>query len=95
MFLTEIIELKKKRLAFAKSERDFDELKKLAKAKREAAKSYRLRENLQANQINIIAEIKRASPSKGVINDKIDVTETAQSYEKGGRVRDFGFNGRR
>ncbi|HLM61803.1 MAG TPA: indole-3-glycerol phosphate synthase TrpC [Pyrinomonadaceae bacterium] len=84
MFLTEIIELKKKRLAIAKSEHDFDELKKSAKAKREAAKSYRLRENLQANQINIIAEIKRASPSKGVINDKIDVTEIARSYEKGG-----------
>jgi indole-3-glycerol phosphate synthase len=84
MFLTEIIELKKKRLAFAKSERDFDELKKSAKAKREASKSFRLRENLQANQINIIAEIKRASPSKGVINDKIDVAKTARSYEKGG-----------
>ena len=39
---------------------------------------------LQKDQINIIAEIKRASPSKGVINDKIDVAETARNYEKGG-----------
>nr|ALS88927.1 indole-3-glycerol phosphate synthase [uncultured bacterium] len=28
--------------------------------------------------------MKRASPSKGVINDKIDVAEIAASYEKGG-----------
>jgi indole-3-glycerol phosphate synthase len=84
MFLTEIIELKRKRLAVAKTNRDFDELKRAAIAKRETAKKHRLRENLQRDQINIIAEIKRASPSKGVINDKIDVVETARNYEKGG-----------
>ncbi len=84
MFLTEIIELKRKRLVVAKANCDFDELKRSAIAKRETTKHHRLRENLQRDQINIIAEIKRASPSKGVINDKIDVAETARSYEKGG-----------
>lgn len=84
MFLTEIIELKKKRLEIAKANRDFDELKLSAIARRETAEKYRLRENLQRDQINIIAEIKRASPSKGVINDKIDVAETAKNYETGG-----------
>lgn len=84
MFLTEIIRLKKKRLAAAKTKHSFDELKVSALAKRKEAKPFRLRENLQRNQINIIAEIKRASPSKGVINDKIDVAEVARSYEKGG-----------
>lgn len=83
-FLTEIIELKKKRLEIAKATRDFEELKSSAIAKRKTAKPHRLRESLQKNQINIIAEIKRASPSKGVINDKIDVAETARNYEKGG-----------
>ena len=83
-FLNEIIELKKKRLAIAKPKRDFDELKKSAIAKRESSQNHRLREALQKNQINIIAEIKRASPSKGVINDKIDVAEVAKSYENGG-----------
>jgi indole-3-glycerol phosphate synthase len=84
MFLTEIIELKKIRLAIAKANRDFDELKRAAFAIRATAKHHRLRENLQRDQINIIAEIKRASPSKGVINDKIDVAETARIYEDGG-----------
>jgi indole-3-glycerol phosphate synthase len=84
MFLTEIIELKKKRLEIAKENRNFEELKKLAYARRESAEHHRLRANLERNQINIIAEIKRASPSKGVINDQIDVAETARNYQRGG-----------
>src|SRR5262249_777489 len=36
------------------------------------------------NRTNIIAEIKRASPSKGIINDAIDVAQTALTYQKGG-----------
>ena len=84
MFLTEIINLKKKRLEIAKANCDFEELKKSAIAKRDVSENHRLRAALQKNQINIIAEIKRASPSKGVINDKIDVAEVAKSYENGG-----------
>ncbi|MBA2494607.1 MAG: indole-3-glycerol phosphate synthase TrpC [Acidobacteria bacterium] len=83
-FLTEIIELKKKRLEKAKLQRDFDKLKKSAIAKCANAKHHVLRDALQKNQINIIAEIKRASPSKGVINDKINVADVARNYENGG-----------
>lgn len=47
--------------------------------------SYLLQKALQNQEkVNIIAEIKRASPSKGVINDSIDVAETARAYETGG-----------
>lgn len=84
MFLSEIVELKKKRLEIDKQKRDFDELKKFAFAVRAASARHRLREELRGDRINVIAEIKRASPSKGVINDKIDVAETARSYERGG-----------
>lgn len=83
-FLEEIYRLKHLRVAEAKANIDFEELKTSATAKRETAEKHRLRENLQKDQINIIAEIKRASPSKGVINDKIDVAETARNYENGG-----------
>ncbi len=84
MFLNEIIELKKKRLEIAKQKRDFGELKISAIAVRENAEKHRLQNALKKNRINIIAEIKRASPSKGMINDKIDVAEVAQKYERGG-----------
>ena len=84
MFLNEIIELKKKRLEIAKANRDFEELKTAAISKRQNAEHHLLRERLQLDQINIIAEIKRSSPSKGVINDKIDVAEMAKNYENGG-----------
>ena len=59
-------------------------MKSSAIAKRKQAENHLLRNALQKDAINIIAEIKRASPSKGVINDKIDVAETARNYEKGG-----------
>ncbi|RBW70277.1 indole-3-glycerol phosphate synthase TrpC [Bacillus taeanensis] len=34
--------------------------------------------------LGLIAEVKRASPSKGIINDKIDPVEVAKSYQSAG-----------
>ena len=36
------------------------------------------------DRVNIIAEIKRASPSKGVLCESLDAAETARVYEKSG-----------
>jgi indole-3-glycerol phosphate synthase len=81
-FLEEILKLKRRRVEAAK--RQFKTQN--SKFKIDAAGApHRLREALQnQNPINIIAEIKRASPSKGIINDKIDVAELAGNYERGG-----------
>ena len=38
--------------------------------------------NISTGRINIIAEIKKASPSKGIINSDLDVAETARIYNK-------------
>ncbi|MEK4382532.1 indole-3-glycerol phosphate synthase TrpC [Aeribacillus sp. FSL K6-2848] len=38
----------------------------------------------KANQLQIIAEMKRASPSKGLINTDVDPIEQARKYEKAG-----------
>ncbi|HSN01935.1 MAG TPA: indole-3-glycerol-phosphate synthase, partial [Acidimicrobiales bacterium] len=38
----------------------------------------------EANHVAVIAEIKRRSPSKGWLNDDLDVTARARDYESGG-----------
>jgi indole-3-glycerol phosphate synthase len=44
-----------------------------------------LKENLLNEKLTgIIAEFKRASPSKGIINDKANIFETVYGYEKNG-----------
>lgn len=42
------------------------------------------RAKLQAEKPLIIAEFKRASPSKGIINDQADLAETIKAYEHAG-----------
>lgn len=44
----------------------------------------RIREKLSKGQLAVIAECKKASPSKGVIRESYDVRQVAKSYEKGG-----------
>jgi indole-3-glycerol phosphate synthase len=84
-FLQKILEIKKQRVEAIKRETDFASLRGRAEQVRADSKPHRLGEVLRReNQMNVIAEIKRASPSKGIINDKIDVAETAKSYESGG-----------
>lgn len=43
-----------------------------------------LRDAQQSNRLGIIAEIKKASPSKGIINHNFDPTVFASQYEKAG-----------
>lgn len=83
--LDKILAIKRGRVEQLKAAADIAALKEQAFAVRQEAESHRLRAALnRTDRTNIIAEIKRASPSKGVINDKIDVADTARQYCDGG-----------
>lgn len=84
-FLTEILTLKRERVAESRSRRAFDTVRAEALDVRASARPHALRAALlDVARVNIIAEVKRASPSKGVINGDADPLDLALKYEAGG-----------
>lgn len=81
--LGEIIARKKTRLA-ALSYRPFERLREHARAVRASAEPHVLVKALCNERINVIAEFKRRSPSKGVIRDDVSPQSMARYYESGG-----------
>ena len=75
--LSEIIERKRQRLASAKRAVPIDSFEI-------NPNSRRFRQALLADGINIIAEFKRRSPSKGLIRADADLNQILKSYEAGG-----------
>lgn len=74
---------KRARVAAAKGLVPLDEMRRLAS---DSAKSHALLGVLRRDGVNIIAEFKRRSPSKGMIRADADLTGIARSYEAGGAV---------
>ena len=88
MGLTEIqahiLEAKRARLAHLRT-RPIEELREEALAKRKNALSHVLRDAIaRPDRLNIIAEIKRASPWQDVIQTEIEPAELALAYANGG-----------
>ncbi|HEV2913291.1 MAG TPA: indole-3-glycerol phosphate synthase TrpC [Pyrinomonadaceae bacterium] len=85
-FLAEILGLKRERLRpLIEDERAKEELRARAHDARGGASPHRLRGALdERGRVNIIAEIKRASPSKGTIRAGVDPVWMARKYEAGG-----------
>ena len=84
-FLSKIIERKAARLNEAKAARPLDEVRREAFAARADARQHALRQVLEdAGRVNVIAEFKRASPSKGEIRAGASVAETVRAYVRGG-----------
>ncbi len=80
--LEKIIEYKRSEVEKRKSEVSISELKKSSYFDR---KSLSLKESLQGgNKTGVIAEFKRKSPSKGVINDKVNVVDVTMAYTENG-----------
>lgn len=84
--LSEIMAKKQERVTAAKEVVSLDEMRRLASEARSLAKPHALLDALRRDGVNIIAEFKRRSPSKGMIRGDADVTGIARSYEAGGAV---------
>jgi len=80
MILDDIVQVKRQELRKAKDVRKFVELK--AKARAAAPlKPFDLRKK---DAVSIIAEVKRASPVKGVFREDLDPADLALKYKEGG-----------
>ena len=84
-FLATIIEVKRKQLSASKRAIPLDDLRASANDVRSNSQPHRLIEALSNDErTNIIAEIKRASPSKGLIRGNVDPAALARAYDAGG-----------
>jgi len=85
-FLDEIVENKRRQIQRARSVVPLAEMRDRAFARREGAKPFALRTAIQehGNQFSVIAEFKRASPSKGNIHLQADAAGTVQVFEQNG-----------
>ncbi len=82
--LAKIIDSKRKRLEAMKKARPLAALRAEAQAIRAASKQHLLVDSLSNGRINVIAEFKRRSPSKGVICENVSADTVARAYESGG-----------
>ncbi len=80
-FLTKIIEHKEQEIERARALVPEARLREQAESRQDRRPFF---ENLKRPGVNIIAEIKRASPSKGDIRIDLDAAGLAKAYEKGG-----------
>ena len=82
--LSEIIAKKRERVLVEKSVVPIDEMRRLALEVRGNAASHTLTAALSREGINVIAEFKRRSPSKGMLRPDADLRQIVKSYEAGG-----------
>ena len=83
--LQRIVAVKREEIALGKARRDESSLRREAESRRDVRGfEATLRAKISGGRAAVIAEIKRASPSKGVLRQDFVPAEIAASYERGG-----------
>lgn len=87
--LNKILDVKRDEINAAKRYQDFASLRREVESNQQARADIRpfegaLRQHIQAGKSGIIAEIKKASPSKGIIRPDFQPVQIAQSYAQHG-----------
>ncbi len=81
--LDEIVEKTKERVEIAKNNISIDDLKKEVSLM-DITDDFPFKQALSGEDIAIIAEVKKASPSKGIISEDFDYLAIAKEYESAG-----------
>ena len=83
--LSKILESKRSEIAAAKALKTIEDVQKEAKSASPARNFIAaIRDKIGSQQSAVIAEIKRASPSRGLLRERFDPAEIAKSYERSG-----------
>ncbi len=84
MILNQIVSKKKEQLKHEKEKHSTETLKKMAEKSKNTV-SHSFYDSINGkDEVSIIAEIKRASPSLGIIKEDFDAIEIAKNYYSGG-----------
>jgi len=82
--LDKIIADKKAEVSARRSQRSIEQLKEEIRSRRKCRNFYKAVTKPSSRGINVIAEVKKASPSAGVIREDFDPVAIAQTYERCG-----------
>jgi indole-3-glycerol phosphate synthase len=82
--LDKIIADKRAEVNYRKSQRSLEQLKEQVRAKPKCRNFYKAVTRPSSRGINVIAEVKKASPSAGIIREDFDPVAIAQTYKKCG-----------